>query len=325
MHPRRHAVSSARSVKPRVSVVLPTRERPARLRLQIAALRAQTLPDEQYEIIVVDDGSGPETARLLEAESAREDGPALRVVRRAVAGGAAAARNSGWRLARAPLVAFTDDDCEATQRWLEAGLAAWGEEPQRFVQGPTLPNPREAHRIGPLCHTLDVRRLGPRWETANIFYPREGLELIGGLDERSFRRTGEDVDLGWRMVAAGYEPVWEPKAVVHHAVVRLGRIGVVRFAWRWDETALVYKRHPQLRSGLTANVFWLPRHWWLIRAAVALLLPRRLWWLRWGLAAPYFVRLGEPRPDIVPWVVAADLVELAACARGAIRYRTLVL
>jgi hypothetical protein len=88
---------------------------------------------------------------------------------------------------------------------------------------------------------------------------------------------------------------------------------------------LVFKRHPALREHLTAKVFWIPNHWWLVRALVALALPKRLWWLRWYLAAPYVLRIGSPRPDVAAYVVVHDMVEMAACARGAIRYRTPVL
>src|SRR3954453_18710822 len=65
----------------------------------------------------------------------------LRVIRPDPGGGPAAARNEGWRAARAPLVAFTDDDCQARPGWLEAGLRAARENPGAFVQGPTEPIP----------------------------------------------------------------------------------------------------------------------------------------------------------------------------------------
>ena len=74
---------------PRVSVVMATHDRPAGLARQLDALRAQTLSDDAYEIIVVDDGSGPETIELLERETARS-GPPLSVIRQTAAAAAAA-------------------------------------------------------------------------------------------------------------------------------------------------------------------------------------------------------------------------------------------
>jgi GT2 family glycosyltransferase len=247
-------------------------------------------------------------------------------LRNDTAGGPARARNRGWREARGELIAFTDDDCVPSPRWLESALEAWAGEPRRFVQGRTRPNPEQADRLGPLSHTLEVTSLGPWWETANIFYPRAALELAGGFDEQEYSGPGgEDTDLGCSLVAQGYEPVWAPKALVDHDVTYLGPRRALRLAWRWDETMLVFQRHPELREHLTMKVFWVERHWWLVRALVALALPRRLWWLRWWLAAPYVLRLGSWRPDVVAAVVAHDVVEMAACGRGGLRYRVPVL
>jgi GT2 family glycosyltransferase len=302
-----------------------THDRPDGLRRQLEALRAQTLADDQYEIVVVDDASGPQTAAVLREEADRP-GPRIRTLRHDVGGGPARARNTGWRAAQAPLIAFTDDDCRAAPGWLQAGLDAWDAEPRRFVQGPTRPDPDHAHLRGPLAHTLVVERLGPWWETANIFYPRAALEEAGGFDEGHYSGPGgEDTDLGQSLVAAGYEPVWAPDAVVYHAVTQLTPRQKLRLAWRWDETMLVFKRHPELRRHLIARYFWSANHWWLVRALVALALPRRLWWMRWWLAAPYVLRIETRRPDVAAVLVANDVVEMAACARGGVRYRVPVL
>lgn len=299
-----------------------THERPDGLRRQLAALRAQTLPDDQYEIVVVDDGSGAATAAVL-AEARATPGAPVRVIRHERPGGPSRARNAGWREARGELIAFTDDDCEASPGWLEAGLRAWA--PGRFVQGPTRPDPADAHALGHFTHTVAVDRLGPWWQTANMFYPREALERVGGFDADAFPHAGEDTDLGCRVLAAGYEPVWAEGALVHHAVTRVTPAGKLRLARRWDGAMLNFKRHPHLRAHLHARLFWIPNHWWLVRAVLALLLPRRLWWVRWWLAAPYVLRVGTLRPDVAAFVVAHDLVEMAAVARGARRYRVPVL
>src|SRR5437870_4291060 len=86
-----------------VSVVIPTHNRARRLGATLASMRAQTLPGDAFEVIVVDDGSTDETPAMLASEEARGD-LQLRPVRLTGAGGAGGARNQGWRLARAPLV-----------------------------------------------------------------------------------------------------------------------------------------------------------------------------------------------------------------------------
>lgn len=109
---------------PRVSVVIPTRDRAAYLEEAVASALEQTLRD--LEVIVVDDGSEDRTGALLDA--LREEDPRLRVVRHPEPRGAQAARNAGAREARGPVVAFLDDDCVWAPTKLEKQLAAMGAE-----------------------------------------------------------------------------------------------------------------------------------------------------------------------------------------------------
>jgi glycosyltransferase involved in cell wall biosynthesis len=100
---------------PQVSVVVATRDRARRLDALLSSLCSQTLPADDFEVIVVDDGSRDATQEVL-ARHASAGGLQLSSVRHAESQGAAAARNAGWRRARAPLIAFTDDDCTPSIR-----------------------------------------------------------------------------------------------------------------------------------------------------------------------------------------------------------------
>jgi glycosyltransferase involved in cell wall biosynthesis len=314
---------------PDISVVIATHDRPARLEKQLESLRRQTLAHDRYEVIVVDDASGPETAALLEREARRPDGHAIQVLRHERSLGPAAARNHGWRSARAPLIAFTDDDCEAPPHWLAAGLAAAAAEPGAFVQGPIAPIPDEHDAYGPFSHTVIVTSCGPGFETANIFYPRALLERLGGFDEVSYTGPGgEDTDLAWQAIEElGVNPVWAPDALMYHAVSYLGPIGKLKRAAHWHESMLPFKRYPALRKHRYGGVFWNQQHWWLARAGLALFVPARLWWLRWWLSAPYVMHLTNRRsgPLLAPYLVIHDIVEMSACIRGSVRYRILVI
>jgi GT2 family glycosyltransferase len=315
------------SARPDVSVVIATRDRPSRLARQLAALRAQTLAPERFEVVVVDDGSGPETAGLLDDEGARTDGPAIRLHRHDASLGPGAARNAGWRMARAPLIAFTDDDCEVAPDWLEAYLEAASRHPGAVLQGRVLPHPDEIESFGPFSHTIRIEEPTRGFETANILYPRAMLERLGGFDGAAFTKSGEDTDLAWKALESGAESVWVPEALAHHAVLQLGPLGMLRRATIWDESVLAYKRHAGLRRTLVMRVFWNREHFIAARALLALVLPERMRWIRWWLAAPYVVRLVDRRsgPLLAPFIVTRDLVEIASLLRGSVRYRTLVI
>ena len=293
---------------PRVAVVVPTHDRPERLRRLLDSLAEQTMRD--FELIVVDDGSAepvPDAA-----------------VRRPTAGGPSAARNDGWPRARAPFVAFVDDDCVATPRWLEALLARAGEG--TVVQGRTLP---ESDARGPFKRSLRVEEPGPYYQACNILYPRALLERLGGFDAEAFPHVGEDTDLAWRALAAGARVEWAPDALVHHAVADLGPVGALRMAARWTPSIRLFARHRALRGEhLTYGVFWKGTHYLLVRFLLALLVRRRARWLALWLGAPYVRglllrgRVEGGGTAAAPFYLVHDLVELVAVLRGAIRYRT---
>jgi hypothetical protein len=103
----------------------------------------------------------------------------------------------------------------------------------------------------------------------------------------------------------------------------VGAIHRLRVAARWTPLVQVYKRHPGLRHELRLGLFWRENHWLLTRFLVALALPRRLGPIRLALAAPYVRHLTDRRtgPLLAPYLLAVDLVEVAAILRGAVRYR----
>src|SRR3954471_11085588 len=88
-----------------ISVVVPSHERPLRLRWLLNALEEQTLARERWEAIVVHDCRGDETARLL-AEHPLALAGVLRAKRlEPGTGSPSRQRNVGWRMAAAPLIA----------------------------------------------------------------------------------------------------------------------------------------------------------------------------------------------------------------------------
>ncbi len=314
---------------PLVSVVVSTHNRPERLTDLLRSLEGQTLSRDSFEVVVVDDGSPPPTPELLAAEVAR-GALVLRSVRHERAVGPGGGRNSGWRAARAPLIAFTDDDCTAAPRWLESGLEVARTVPAAVVQGRTEAEPSSGLRQdGLLNRTVRIERLGPQYETCNIFYPREILESLGGFDEGfGTRPGGEDTDLAWRAIEAGRPTVQAPDAVVFHAVEHLGVRGTLRVAARWGPTIRVFARHPRTRDMLYRGVFWNVWHYLLWRSLLSLAGPR--WIARLVLTLHLLelrkrARRAETGSWAIPFLIVHDLVECWSVASGAVRYRTLVL
>ena len=105
---------------PQVSVVIPVHNRPVAVRCAIDSVRAQTCQD--FEIIVVDDGSTDDTIAAVEAIG----DPRITLVKHQRNLGASPARNSGIRAGSAPYVAFLDSDDEWLPTRLEKLLRVFG-------------------------------------------------------------------------------------------------------------------------------------------------------------------------------------------------------
>ena len=94
----------------RLSVVIPTYNRRDRLARVLAALERQTMPADEFEVVVVDDGSTDGSSDWL---ATRKPAYALRTLRLSN-GGPARARNAGVEAATGDILLFIDDDVEPT-------------------------------------------------------------------------------------------------------------------------------------------------------------------------------------------------------------------
>lgn len=103
-----------REPRPAISVLIPAFERERELRLCLQGFREQKLPSDEFEVVVVDDGS------TCDIESVVSSIPGLPVqFRRAAHGGPSAARNIALEIARAPLLLLYDDDLRPLPGLLE--------------------------------------------------------------------------------------------------------------------------------------------------------------------------------------------------------------
>lgn len=237
---------------PKVSVVLPTCDRPALLVRCLDALRAQTYEAQAFEILVVDDGRCDATRSLVLTLAAELPAPAVRYLR-PTAGrrGPAQARNLGWLSASGDVIAFTDDDTIPAPDWLQRGEAAlcgscnesgqpWAALAGRVV----VPPPAEGAL--PTDHERMTQGLeATEFVTANAFVQRAALLELGGFDERFTRAWREDSDLQFRLQAeVGPVGRCEDAVVVHPA--RRERWGVsLRQQKNAYFEALLYAKHPQ--------------------------------------------------------------------------------
>ena len=198
-----------------ISVVIPAYNAEATIGDQLAALARQS-GDADWELVVADNGSTDGTVAVVENWVDRLP---LRVVDASVRRGPAAARNTGAGATTGDVLAFTDADDVVQPGWLHA-VADFGDRPGigtgpvfRFLDGDRVPE--RTGVPGGLFHHMGFL---PYAAGSNTVLGRAAFERAGGFSE-SFR-TGEDVDLSWRLQLGGEELSFLPAAAVAARVRR---------------------------------------------------------------------------------------------------------
>lgn len=207
------------------SVIVPVRDSVEDLVALIERLATQTLERDQFEVIICDDGSTDGLSERLPVDAAW-----LRVTH-ARACNSYVARNRGAMLARAPVLAFTDVDCQPREDWLAAGLSAL--QSAELVAGEIeLVLPQRPTVWALIDATLfDQERFVAMGKaaTANLFMHRSLFERHGGFDIRL--PSGGDWEFVERSVRAGARLAFAPDAVVRHPM-RTSAGEFLRRRWR---------------------------------------------------------------------------------------------
>ncbi|MBN1137152.1 MAG: glycosyltransferase [Anaerolineae bacterium] len=209
----------------RFSVIIPTFQRRDLVLRAVQALARQEF-DGRFEVIVVVDGSTDGSAEALKVLSVPFPLTVLEQPNR----GAAAARSTGVAIARGEILLFLDDDMEADPRLLvehdrshhEGADVVLGHIPLH----PDTPHSSLSAGISAWaaerCERLTAPGASPKlhdvW-TGQLSLSRATFLSVGGFDTR-FTHDGsygnEDVDLGYRLVLAGYKIIFNPEAISWH-------------------------------------------------------------------------------------------------------------
>lgn len=208
--------------KPALSVVIATYNRLPSLRTTLQDLARQTLPANQFEVVVIDDGSDAAVAPHLEDLSL----PYHLVVERQANAGQAAARQRGVTRARGDIIVIVDDDMRLPPDFLSAHQRAHDEGARVGLGHIAAPDDDgrlkvfERFHIRQLARFVETMRAGaqPRGVhlcTGNVSFRREDFLAVGGFDTSLLR--SEDRELGIRLEKRGGKLVFVDDArSLHH-------------------------------------------------------------------------------------------------------------
>lgn len=226
-----------------VSVIVPAYNAQKTVGRCIEALLSQNYPRENYEVIVIDDGSADETASVVKTFPVKylyqkNQGPA-------------AARNIGAKKAQGDIILFTDSDCVPSGDWITEMTKPFGDAKVVAVKG--------AYKTHQTSMTARFAQLEfeERFEmlkkaesidmvdTYSAGYRKDVFLQMGGFDPYFPVANNEDTELSYRMSRLGYKMVFNPNAIVYH----LNHPGTIRRYtklkfWRGYWRIVVYKRFP---------------------------------------------------------------------------------
>jgi glycosyltransferase involved in cell wall biosynthesis len=233
----------------RFSVVVTTYNRQPLLERCLASLLVQDFPEDQYEIIVVDDGSRDMTPGLLTG-LAREG--RIRYLHQENCGWAIA-RNTGVSRSRGEIVVFTDDDCRMPIDWLTKYDIAYREHPVYDGIAGSLISEEGANLAGRIRHQVHLETFDLMNAELGMTHDSAGEVIFCYGANRSFRREAlqdsyfdtdmlyfDDYDMNLQLRKEGIRIYYDPSIQVFHHYVLSARDRVLA-DYRFGRSSVVFE------------------------------------------------------------------------------------
>jgi glycosyltransferase involved in cell wall biosynthesis len=237
---------------PMVSVVICAYNAERTMEACLKSLTRLAYPN--YEVVVVDDGSKDGTAEI----AARF--PQFRLIRQPNKG-LSAARNVGMQAALGEIIAYTDSDCVVDPHWLTLMVGAMAANGFDACGGPNYA-PHEEGRIeacvaaspGAPCQVLTAEDRAEHLAGCNMVFRKSVLQAIGGFDPQ-FTAAGDDVDICWRALEAGFVLGFCPAAFVWHFRRNTVKAYYNQQRGYGKAEAMLYFKYPE-RFNALGQVMW---------------------------------------------------------------------
>jgi glycosyltransferase involved in cell wall biosynthesis len=268
---------------PKISALFSTFNRAELLREALSSLMRQTLPKENFEVVVIDDGSNDHTSEVVASFES------ILPIRYAYQtnSGLAEGRNKGIRLARAPVVVFMDDDDAASPSLLEAHLRSHRLYPDLNVGVlgftdllPTItdiPLMHFATKIGGYLFSYSRLVNGAVLDYTYFWGGRSSckreLLIQRGLFDPVFKFGCEDIELGFRLKKSG------PFKIIYNAEAKSTMIRalslddfLLRINRQGQSNYVFWRKHPCHEVETLADVRDLEARWRAVKENADLIL-----------------------------------------------------
>jgi glycosyltransferase involved in cell wall biosynthesis len=235
----------------RLTIQFCTYKRPQLLARVLEACFGQNLPPDQYEVVLVNDGSPDETPDVIERMRSLAR-CAFEVIHQPN-GGLAKARNAGIARSRGERIVFIDDDVLPTPVFAAEHLRSDERAGDVVVRGGVINTP--SFEKLPPPHWTFANYSGNFFWTTNVSVRRARLDRAGGRFDEAFSEYGwEDIELGMRLRKIGTKAIFNKNALAFHykpPPAGINVAGILRQVRAQARTAVqLYERHPNWRVAL---------------------------------------------------------------------------
>ena len=213
-----------------VSVIICTYNRASSLKRTLQSFIRQTIPTEEFELLVVDDGSVDNTAEVC--RQMQVELPNLKYLSAGTNIGLASAANLGIESSKGDYILFTDDDCLAKEDWIERMQAALELEDivAGAVESPTSNYIKLCHNISQFHCFMPGRKV--EWVDfvagANVGFKRSVLEELGGFEQD--RRCCPDTEFILRARMKGHRIFFADNAIITHDPARTTLASIFQYS-----------------------------------------------------------------------------------------------
>lgn len=226
----------------KVSVIIPAYNAENTLAATLESLENQTYPKENYEIIVVDDGSTDKTAEIAKSYN-------VRYIYQKNAG-PASARNKGVQFANGEIILFTDSDCVPESNWISELVRPFSDPEVAAAKGRYLTKQKE--RIANFAQLEFEERyrklLNYKYidfvDSYSAAFRKSVFLSVGGFDQQFTVANNEDVELSYKLVSKGYKMLFVPEAIVYHLHPNNIKDYLKVKFWRAYYRMQVYRKYP---------------------------------------------------------------------------------
>lgn len=204
----------------RYSFIIPTRNRPHQLHHCLLSLSRLDFDTNDYEVIVVDDGSQPPISKSQYTDIPIRHSKIIHINHQ----GPAVARNQGAKIAQGQYLVFVDDDCEISASYLENLEHALQDHPSTLVGGRVINRltNRPFSTASQVILNMAYRFYNPdpqssRFLASNNMAVSRQMFLEAGAFNSGFHFASEDREFCDRWRFQGNKITYDSGIIVHHA------------------------------------------------------------------------------------------------------------